>query len=254
MTPLSYQLYSSRNFGPLEATLSMLSEIGYSQVEGFGALLSSVEEAEKISNALKATGLEMTSSHIGMEDLEKRPDECVAMAKQLGLKAAYVPFLMPDQRPSDEAGWKAIGARAEAAMAPLIAEGLDVGWHNHEFELADMDSGGTAFDALLAGGPSLKLELDLAWVVIGEKNPIAFMEKHADRMSSVHIKDIAPKGACADEDGWADVGHGTIDWEAIRDAVAKTTTKFLIVEHDNPKDDARFARRSFETVQKVWGA
>jgi hypothetical protein len=38
MTDYSYQLYSSRNFGPLPETLRMLAELGYKQVEGYDAL------------------------------------------------------------------------------------------------------------------------------------------------------------------------------------------------------------------------
>ncbi len=38
MTDFSYQLYSSRNFGPLPETLKMLGNLGYTQVEGYGGL------------------------------------------------------------------------------------------------------------------------------------------------------------------------------------------------------------------------
>ena len=38
MPDISYQLYSSRNFGPLSKTLSMLSEAGYQYVEGYGGI------------------------------------------------------------------------------------------------------------------------------------------------------------------------------------------------------------------------
>ena len=43
-------------------------------------------------------------------------------------------------------------------------------------------------------------------------DPIAEVGSYAGRVKAVHIKDIAPPGECADEDGWADVGHGTLDW------------------------------------------
>ena len=36
MTDFSYQLYSSRNFQPLEATLTMVAKAGYTAVEGYG--------------------------------------------------------------------------------------------------------------------------------------------------------------------------------------------------------------------------
>lgn len=42
MTAFSYQLYSSRNFPPLAATLTMLADLGYAEVEGYGADRKSV--------------------------------------------------------------------------------------------------------------------------------------------------------------------------------------------------------------------
>lgn len=65
------------------------------------------------------------------------------------------------------------------------------------------------------------------------------------------MKDIAPEGECEDEDGWADVGTGTMDWKAIMDAVrTRTNTRFFVMEHDKPNDHERFARRSIENAKQ----
>ena len=70
------------------------------------------------------------------------------------------------------------------------------------------------------------------------------MRKYSDRLIAVHVKDRAHEGECLDEDGWEDVGHGTMDWVDTISAVRETACQFFVMEHDNPKDDARFARRS----------
>ena len=69
------------------------------------------------------------------------------------------------------------------------------------------------------------------------------------RLVAAHIKDIAPKGELADEDGWADVGHGTVNWEPIVAALKAAGTEIFVMEHDNPRNDERFARRSIETAR-----
>ena len=63
------------------------------------------------------------------------------------------------------------------------------------------------------------------------------------------MKDIAPAGENADEDGWADVGHGVIDWPGLYGQLRKTPATCYVMEHDKPNDVARFARRSLATVQ-----
>ena len=254
MTDISYQLYSSRNFGPIENTIAMVAAAGYSQVEGYGALFTNAADAAKLAELLKAHGLTMPTAHIGLPMLEENPDEIVAIAKALDLKAVYVPHIAAEDRPSDAAGWQEIGARAQVALVPLAALGLDIVWHNHDFEIQDTGNGQTVLDALLAGGPNLKLELDLAWVFVGGKDPVEYIKKYANRLSSVHLKDQAPAGECEDEDGWADVGFGIMDWSAIKQALDATSNQYLTVEHDNPNDDVRFANRSMETIKKVWTA
>ncbi|WP_026480643.1 sugar phosphate isomerase/epimerase [Ahrensia sp. 13_GOM-1096m] len=254
MTAISYQLYSSRNFGPISKTFEMLASNGYKHVEGYGALFTDSQAAAALKADLEKNGLTMPTAHMGLANLEDNPSECVAMAKLLDLKAAFVPHIEADLRPTDLAGWQAFGKRVQAALAPLKDAGLIVGWHNHDFEMQELGGGTTALDALLEGGPDLQAELDLAWVIKGGKDPIAFLEKYSSRIAAVHIKDIAPQGECADEDGWADVGHGTVEWAPIRDAINKTSNQYVVAEHDNPNDDKRFSSRSIATINTLWKA
>jgi hypothetical protein len=51
---------------------------------------------------------------------------------------------------------------------------------------------------------SRRAAADLAWIVRGHADPVAEIKRYASRIVSAHIKDIAPAGQCADEDGWAD--------------------------------------------------
>jgi sugar phosphate isomerase/epimerase len=49
-------------------------------------------------------------------------------------------------------------------------------------------------------------------VIKGKADPRPFIERYRGRMPLVHVKDIAPPGENADEDGWADVGTGIVPW------------------------------------------
>lgn len=250
MAQISYQLYSSRNFGPLAQTLEMLGSLGYGNVEAYGALLDDDTTRALLGQGLRAHGLAMPSAHMGLDALEGKADSVIAMARELGIKSIYCPYIMPDDRPTDGAGWAAFGARLEAAGAPLRAAGLDFGWHNHDFEFTALPDGSFPIDHLLAGGPSLSLELDVAWVVRGGQDPLAWIAKYADRITAAHVKDIAPAGEKADEDGWADVGSGVMDWPALAKALESTQARLLVMEHDNPSDDARFAAASLAAARK----
>ena len=248
MTAFSYQLYSSRNFPPLDATLKMVGDLGYAEVEGFGGVYS---DPKALEAALDRNGLEMTSGHFGIDMLEKEVDKALDIARTVGMKAIYCPYLMPDQRPADAAGWRAFGKRLERAGKPYRDAGFTFGWHNHDFEFKVLPDGSLPMTLILEAAPGLTWEADVAWIVRGGADPIDWIRRYGDRLTAVHVKDIAPAGQNADEDGWADVGHGTVPWRAIWAEVKKTPASIFVMEHDKPNDDARFARRSLEAARKL---
>lgn len=243
--PLSYQLYSSRNFGPLPATLQMLADAGYRHVEGYGGLFADLDALEA---GLAETGLKMTTAHIGLTEIGADPAGTIALAERLGLEAVYAPYLPAEMRPDDLAGWRGFAAQLAAALKPLTDAGLVTGWHNHDFELADLGGGTTPLDVLAEAG--LGFELDLGWLVRAGHDPANWIAKLGRAISAVHVKDIAPKGTEA-EDGWADLGHGVVDYGPIIAAARAAGIARYIAEHDNPGDDARFAARSIATFQTL---
>lgn len=247
----SYQLYSSRKFGPLPQTLKMLAGMGYAQVEGYGALFQDMEDSGALVEDLQANGLTMPSGHFGLDLIEKTPDAVIDTAMSLGIEHVFVPYLDAPQRPKDAAGWHDFGARVEQAGAPLMAVGLSFGWHNHDFEFAALPDGSMPIDCLLEGGPGLKLEFDVAWCARAGQDPIPWIDKLSDRVTSVHVKDIAPDGENQTEDGWSDVGKGTMDWAGLMPRLRATGCELFIMEHDNPSDDERFASSSLAYLNSI---
>ncbi|ASY63324.1 Sugar phosphate isomerase/epimerase [Sinorhizobium sojae CCBAU 05684] len=251
MKDVSFQLYSARNFPPFAEVLSALGDAGYTQVEGYGALYAALsdEQIADFRSGLERNGLAMPTAHFSLDMLETDPLRVMQIANALGIRAIYCPYLMPDQRPSDAAGWREFGARLQAAGKPFRDAGIDFGWHNHDFEFHALPDGSVPLEHIFAGGPNLSWEADIAWIVRGGGDPFAWIAKYGDRITAVHVKDIAPKGEKTNEDGWADVGEGTLDWKGLTKALAETPAQYFIAEHDNPSDFRRFAKRSLASIQ-----
>lgn len=245
---ISYQLYSSRNFPPMSGTLAMLADAGFTAVEGYGALYSDAGKLAEMAAALEAAGLDMPTGHFALEMIETQPDFVIAAAQTLGMETVYCPYLLPGDRPVDGAGWRAFGARLQAAGEPLRKAGLAFGWHNHDFEFVATPDGVIPQEAIFEGGPDLEWEMDVAWVVRGGANPANWIARHGGRITTAHVKDIALAGTVA-EDGWADVGHGTVDWVALMVALRAVGCDRFVLEHDNPSDHVRFATRSLAAVK-----
>jgi sugar phosphate isomerase/epimerase len=245
---LSFQLYSARKFPPLKDTLSMLAKIGYSEVEGYGGVYDNPAALRKL---LDKNGLTMPTGHFGIDMLEGDRAKVLAIANTLGMRHIYAPYIQPDMRPKTAVGYKKLGKRLAAMGEWVRSQGLAFGWHNHDFEFVKLDSGEFPHEILFAAAPMMDWECDVAWIARARQNPIPWIKRYAGCITSVHVKDIAPKGEGMDEDGWADPGKGTVNWTAAFKALQSSRTLHYIMEHDNPNDIERFAKRAFDFVKKI---
>ena len=60
--------------------------------------------------------------------------------------------------------------------------------------------------------------------------------------------------ACVTEDdGWTDVGSGTIDWKGIWPSIAHSGCDLLVLENDNPSDWRGFAAHSHSFLSGLAG-
>ncbi len=248
---LSFQLYSAREHGPWENVFERLAALGYGAVEGYAALY---EDPEKLARLLDEHGLAMPSAHFALDALEQDPGAALATARTLGCKTLYAPFLEPAHRPTDVAGWRALAGRLDAIGTRLATDGIAFGWHNHDFELVALADGTVPLELLLDEAPGIGWEADLAWIVRAGADPADWIARHGTRITAVHVKDVAPAGQCGDEGGWADPGHGTMDWDALmKTLLGDGTERLYIAEHDEPSDLERFARRAMDSLAR-WTA
>jgi len=243
MPTIAYQLYCSRNW-PLVETLDMLERIGFETVEGFGPLF---EDPSATRALLDGREMTMPTAHFAFDLVAGDPKRTLEIARTLGVETVIVPFLAPDARPTDKAGWEDFAKRLAEAGKPIRDAGLGYGWHNHDFEFLACDDGTLGIEAI-AAHPEVGFELDLGWIHVAGHDPAAWVRKYADRLLAVHVKDRAPDGENADEGGWADLGYGEVDYTRIVPALGDADVQHWVLEHDNPSDHERFATRSFNAL------
>jgi len=221
---VSFQLYSARSLDNQHEFLKTLAGLGYTQVEGYGGVYVN---PEAYRGAMDAAGVTMPSGHFELIDLENSFNDKISIAKKLGMQRIYVPYIPADQRPKESAGYKAIA--------------------HHDFEMEALADGGMPMEILLTEAPGISWEGDMAWVQFAGADPFAWVDKFGARLSAVHIKDLAASGEKADEDGWADVGEGVIDWKQLIAKIREVAPDALsIMEHDKPSDVTRFATTSIK--------
>lgn len=241
MTQFSFQLYSARNYPPLGDVLALLARLGYAGVEGYGGLYG---DPAALRRDLDSNGLSMPTGHFGLDQLRDKP-KALEIAKTLGIKMLICPFIPQELWKQTDAEWVAFASELADLGKYYADQGFEFGWHNHHFEFWPTEGGRTPMEIILETATDIDWEMDVAWVTRGESNPADWIEKYGQRITAVHVKDIAPEGEATDEDGWADVGHGTMGWNALLPLIRnKTRARHFVMEHDNPSDLERFAARS----------
>lgn len=234
--PIAVQMYTLRNAGTLDQQLKIVHDAGVHAVETVGTQDVSAAELKQL---LDKYGIKAISSHTALADLRNDLDKVVAFNRAIGNTTLVVPYLDSKDRPSDAAGWAALGKELGGISERVRAKGMRLAYHNHDFELVEFD-GRTALELLFeAAGPNLQTELDLAWVARSGHDPVVMLGKFRGRLFAVHAKDNAPKGQAEDEGGFASVGQGVLDWNAILPAAASAGVTWYIVEHDQPHDPAK---------------
>lgn len=240
---LSIQLYSLRDYGDLDRQLDALAELGFRQVETVGGHLT---DATATRAKLDARGIKAPTGHVGMQDLRTRLDWVAEQARIVGLRHLFMPAVPVEEREGTADAWRAVGAELGRMAQQMAEHGLGLGYHNHHWELRAFQDGRTPLELLFEGatGSPLTFEADLAWLVRGGADPLAWIERHRDRLAAVHVKDIAKAGQNLDQDGWCDVGEGVLDWPALWQQSLALGAKWMVLEHDKPKDPIGFARAS----------
>ena len=236
---ISFQLYSARNFPPLSAQLEHLGRIGFDAVEPFGG--SCGEDPAALRAMLDGNGLTCPSAHFGLAALDEDLPKVIDTAKTLGMETVIVPAVQ--ERDQDVEGWKALGAKLQDHAAVLADAGLRFAWHNHAFEYVALADGSRPIEHLLAGD-NVNWEADLGWVVRANADIATELTRFQNKVVAIHVKDLAPEGVTAD-DGWTNVGSGTIDWPAAMTSIGKTGADLLVLEHDAPSDWLDFAEKSY---------
>lgn len=246
--PLAVQLYTLRHLSDdVTDLVKVAADVGYAGVEGgYGPDM----DAAKIKDALDENNVQMVSAHVSLDALEGNLSSAVAFQKTLHNDTLIIPWISDAHYSDTAASWQELGKRFDKLAQQVKAEGMTLLYHNHSFEFGSYD-GKLGLEHLLDSAPDLGLELDLGWCQEGGVDPVPLLEKYSGRASRVHVKDRAPEGENSEQDGWADVGHGVMNWEPLLAAAKNAGTEWFVVEHDAPADSVATIRRSFDYLKTI---
>ncbi len=249
------QLYTVRSLmaRDVERTLAAVARIGYGEVEFAGYFGRSPAE---IRTALEAEGLTAPAVHLSLEELRSSFDEAVDAAAEIGHRYLVLPYLAGPERPGGDGatgsavvdGYRRLADEFNRLGARCRDAGLLFAYHNHDFELEEVD-GVRLLDVMIENtDPELvRYEVDFYWLVHGGGDPFDYFSRYSGRFDLCHVKDRTEEGEMAD------VGAGAIDFEAIFERSDEAGLIHYFVEHDAPADPIGSVRASYEHLRSFDG-
>lgn len=250
------QLYGVRNAmaADFEGTLQKIKDMGYEYVEMAGYFNHTGEEIKAI---LDKIGLKCISVHQGLDFFNENPEEKIAFLKAFGVRYVVIPWFDKSRLAGSEA-WEETKALFNRIADLLKANGMSLGYHNHDFEFEKFD-GKYLHEYIFEAVPADRIqpELDTCWVHYAGINPVEKIKEFAGRLDLLHLKDFSCKqlggGPVYDligtdgkpmkkptyEDNefkFRPLGQGRQDFAAILAAAEEAGVELVIVEQDQVYD------------------
>ncbi|OYR51367.1 sugar phosphate isomerase/epimerase [Halorubrum sp. Ea8] len=244
MIDIAVQLYTLRSIdAPLPELLDRVGGAGYDGVEFAYRVGESPIEA--VLAALDRNGLEAASAHVPIEALEDDFDETVDRYDRLGVDTLVVPWLDPTHFES-AAAVEAVATRLNDLAAALDAQRVRLAYHNHDQEFASLD-GDPAIERLIdRTDDRVELEIDAGWALVGGADPAELIDRHAGRITHVHVTDVD-----ADRGESVALGEGDVDLDAVVAGARNADVEWLVYEHDDPADPIASIERGAATLRRA---
>jgi inosose dehydratase len=241
-----------------------IASLGYRGIQLRANAIKEFGSAGELRDVLEKHSLKMVALSSGGVRIDPSVE-----AEEIEKHTAHAKFVrdagglylqVTDERPKD----RAITAADYKRLGHLVTEigkrtadlGISLGYHNHMGTLGERPE--EVDQILQATDPRYaRLELDVAHYFQGGGDPAKAIEKYADRLLFLHVKDVepSPEGANAKRPyRFVELGRGRVNLPAVFEALHKVNFRgWAIVELDvvpektrTPKESAAISKKYLE--------
>ena len=259
---MGLQLYTVRAAlaRDVDGTLKHIAGLGYEEVETYGFDPQGIGyyglPAKAFAQRLRDNKLTASSGHYDLnrfasssvEDMKSYVDRCIEGAHVLGQTYITWPLLDAGDRTIEK--FKIVAERLNVIGAQIKKAGLQLAYHNHDFEFVEQN-GQIGYDIILKDtDPALvKLQMDLYWIARGSKlTANEWFKRAPGRFEMWHVKDMHKTSR-----DYTELGNGSIDFTRIWPDAALAGLKHFYVEQGGnfTHDPLRSIADSAEYVKRV---
>lgn len=235
-------------------TLKAVRDLGYNGVEFYGEYYGN--DIVQVKKWCTELGLIPFSNHIPYQQMIDDLDKVIAENVMLGVQYIAFPYMAAEGRPGENPEeFKSIVAKLGEIGAKVGSYGIQLLYHNHDFEFVTLPDGTVGHDYIFANNErsNLQVELDICWADYSGFKPAEVIAKYPGAVPIIHAKDYKLEGKLSkapyaliganndhsmkDEGGWFEyrpLGCGQVDIPGTIKAAIDGGMQWLCVEQDEP--------------------
>lgn len=219
------------------ATLAKVAQAGYVNVESAGYNNGkfynlSPSEFKALLDEMHLTPISAHQGSVTFENADKQ----IADLKEAGFKYFVIPvppmgtfsYDAVNKRMGMKGGAKALAETLNILGKKCKDAGLELLYHNHDFEFNKDDEGNVVLDYLLehCDKSIVNFQMDLYWVTKAGQDPVDYFKRYPGRFKIWHVKDMDDQGR------FAPVGKGHIDFKRVLAEKKLSGMQYYYVEQD----------------------
>ena len=219
------------------ATLAKVAQAGYVNVESAGYNNGkfynlSPTEFKALLDEMHLTPISAHQGSVTFENADKQ----IADLKEAGFKYFVIPvppmgtfsYDAVNKRMGMKGGAKALAETLNILGKKCKDAGLELLYHNHDFEFNKDEEGNVVLDYLLehCDKSIVNFQMDLYWVTKAGQDPVDYFKRYPGRFKIWHVKDMDDQGR------FAPVGKGHIDFKRVLAEKKLSGMQYYYVEQD----------------------
>ena len=159
-----------------------------------------------------------------------------------GPPVTFLSLMKPGSPPVSADRYERMADFLNQKGAVLKRQGISIGYHNHNGELAPL-ANKTGLQILLerTDPQIVDFEMDAGWMAAGGHNPVEWLRRYRGRFTQMHVKDILAETRTNYhlQQKPTEVGSGVMNWPAILNAARLAGVRNFFVEQEPPFPGAR---------------
>jgi sugar phosphate isomerase/epimerase len=186
-------------------------------------------------------------------------ENVIADCVKNGIKYMGNAILLDEDRPNLD-DYKRFADKFNICGEQCKNAGVQLYYHNHSFEFQPMN-GTTPYEEMLKifDKSLIKIEIDVFWVTVAGLDPVSWIQKLADRLLFLHMKDLKKGSKTAvynfdiPRDSFVELGTGMLDYKAILTEARKAGIQYAIIDQDSTQMEDKIAsvRQNCEYIKSL---